>query len=196
LRVGTIRFDPLQRIEADKKYINCFTCSAKEVFLVIDKQFVKLSVKLRNDCDARRPAAVAQRQGPLRPTRHICHPVNCACVGGGECNDATCPPREEMTGPEDAREGLKRPPANAWGNWASSPLAGNAGSAPIGGRSETPFVIGRGGFSTPGGYRDPPTERRKEGQYGTERDSVWTRGSARTKGREKIEREKKESGRG
>jgi hypothetical protein len=33
--------------------------------------------------DARRPAAVVQWQGSMRPARHICPPVNCVYVWGG-----------------------------------------------------------------------------------------------------------------
>jgi hypothetical protein len=87
-----------------------------------------------------------------------------------------------MTGPEGTCDGKKRPPPNAWGNWASTLLAGNAGSAPIGGRRETPSVIGRGIFSASGGNRESADG--KEGgksQYQTKRDSACTRGSTGTR---------------
>jgi hypothetical protein len=101
-------------------------------------------------------------------------------VGGGECNDATSPP-----GGNDRTGG--RPPANAWGNWASIPLAGNAGSAPIGRRSEKPSVIGRVEVSAPGGNRDA-ADRKEGGKVSTERNRI-VRGRGGVPG-QKDEKEK------
>jgi hypothetical protein len=76
---------------------------------------------------------------PSRNEKPTCPlPVNCVCVWGGEVRRRHLPLREKMIGPEHAQEGDERPLANTLGNWASIPLAGNAGSVPIGGRSETP----------------------------------------------------------
>jgi hypothetical protein len=95
------------------------------------------------------------RSCTTRWARRVTSPPPVSCVwgdlGGGEkCKDATCPsPREGTTGPEGARKCEKRPPATAWGNWASIPLAENACSAIIGGQRKTPSVIGCGGVFFP-----------------------------------------------
>jgi hypothetical protein len=82
--------------------------------------------------------------------------------------------------------GRETPPSKCVRKLGHISLAENTGSAPIGGQSEIPSVISRGGVSAPGGNRDSADG--KEGgkkQYGMERDSAWTRRST------KKEREKK-----
>jgi hypothetical protein len=86
-------------------------------------------------------------------------------MGGGEYDDAARPHREGKTGKEDDARARSAPRRTLGEIGPAPPLWKNASPAPIGGRREVPYLIGRGG-GVPGFRRKSGLRRREGGSAG------------------------------